>query len=363
MTRIALVGAGGFVGSRMLEMAALGHPALSGAELVPIIRQARGIARNSKLGLSSFVPIAVPDVRSLARAFDGCSMIVNLTMGDNSRILPDVQQMHEACRQAGVPAFLHVSSAEVFGRCDISGLTDDSPWLRGHWMPYARAKGEAEDWLRAQSGGPRVVVLRPGLVWGPRSPWVSGPAETLLAGTAWQIDGGRWACNLCHVDNLAFAIIAVGRSVAMTPGFYNVGDPDRPTWAEYWAALAREMGLDQPMVDLPETAFHESLMSRLSSLKDSVFARALKKRLHSATKERIKSRLADFRAFCSPRQKTPQVCVSKSLWWLQTTRYHLPISRFQLAYPSAVRLRFSEGMVATGRWLRFSGYGSGGMDV
>ncbi len=44
-------------------------------------------------------------------------MVVNLTLADDRRILGDVQAMYTACQEAEVPPlFVHMSSAEVFGR-------------------------------------------------------------------------------------------------------------------------------------------------------------------------------------------------------------------------------------------------------
>ena len=47
-----------------------------------------------------------------------------------------------------------------------------------------------------------IVVLRPGLIWGPRSPWVLGPASELVNGTAYLVGDGGGICNLIYVDNL-----------------------------------------------------------------------------------------------------------------------------------------------------------------
>ncbi len=144
-------------------------------------------------------------------------MVVNLTMGDDKRIVGDVQSIHAACQKAEVPLFVHISSAEVFGRAEAQHLSDDSAPDGQHWMAYALAKTAAETWLRSQSDGPvQIVILRPGLIWGPGSGWLVEPAKALIDGTAYLFNGGRGICNLIHVDNLIEHLRSAGE-VPPTP--------------------------------------------------------------------------------------------------------------------------------------------------
>jgi nucleoside-diphosphate-sugar epimerase len=356
MTRIAVLGIGGFVGARLLESYVLDPGRFSGVELVPVIRQPRGIGRSSKLGFAILRSADAADRLSLAKVFQGCDAVINLTAGNNERILPDLQNIHAACHEAGVGRLVHLSTAEVFGRCDTPGLDDDSPWFRNHWMAYARAKGRAEDWTRTCNTGPAVVVLRPGLIWGPRSPWVAGPAETLASRTTWLVDEGRWACNLCHVDNMVHYLLLAARPGGAA-GFFNVGDPDRPSWREYYEALAGELGRKdfQPFT-FAETDFRVGIADRLLALRETSPAQALKRGLSSATKEKLKHHLARLSRRRANGERSGHPRMERSLWWLQTTRYHLPVGKFHAAFKPAGALGFGEGMVGTGEWLRFSGY-------
>src|SRR5206468_10798087 len=62
----------------------------------------------------------------------------------------------------------------------------------------------SENFLRERMAERRlaIVVLRPGLVWGPGSPWVLGPATDLLRGAAFLAGSGGGICNLMYVDDL-----------------------------------------------------------------------------------------------------------------------------------------------------------------
>ncbi len=355
MKRIALIGSGGFVGARALEMKHLNASGFEEIEFVPIIRQFRGLGRVSKLGLRNYRMGDLSKPESLKSALAGCHAAVNLTMGDDSRITSDVQNLYRACQVGQVETLVHLSSAEVYGRCDTPGLHDDSPWQTDHWMEYARCKGQAEDWLRNTLGqsGPKIVVLRPGLIWGPRSGWLAEPAQAIHDGTAYYVDGGKWACNLCFVDNLVRSIATVVQTP--TSGFYNLGDPGRPTWRGYYQALGEVLNRDvSQLTDFPETAYRPGLKEKLSSLTKSSLAKSIKRRMQNQTKTAIKFWLTE--RFGGGSLHLPGPSLSKGGWWLRTVRYQLPVEKFSKTFPSATLQTFEQAMASSAQWLTFSGY-------
>jgi 2-alkyl-3-oxoalkanoate reductase len=354
---IAVIGAGGYVGGRVVEMATLGAQGLEGVRIVPVVRRPRALARLARLGPleTRFGDLASP--ASISDAVKGCKVAVNLTMGDHRRFVADVANLYEACRANGVECLIHLSSAEVYGRCDQAGLTDDSPWFRGHWMGYAREKGRAEDWLRERSGrgGPKIVVLRPGLVWGPRSGWVAGPAQQLVNGSAGWVDGGKWACNLCFVDSLARMIAAVARRPV--PGFYNVGDGNRPAWRRYLGDLSKVIGTPpEDIHDKPESDCRTSWGDRFEVVREAAWFKSLKARFRNQTKAKVKRMLL---GAPKPPEGRPAPSYNREQWWLQTTRYALPTGKFRDAYPEASVPDYDAVFPMTASWLQFAGYARG----
>jgi dTDP-4-dehydrorhamnose reductase len=361
MNKIAIIGAGGYVGARLIEQSFLnGAP-----KLVPIVRSWRSQGRLARYGTCT-VRGDASEPKSLVPLLRGCSIAINLTMGNNARILGDVQSIHAACQEAGVGTFVHLSSAEVFGRVDSPVPSEDTPPNDRHWMEYARAKIAAERWLRAQQD-PRVqvVILRPGLIWGPGSGWLVGPAQAMVDGTAFLINEGRGVCNLIHVDNLIQHFLALSKVQVVGSGCYNVSDAELITWVEFYTAIAREIGQDPGSIHrIQESDYHESIASRLGGLGQLSVALAIKKRMSGATKIRIKQQLKDF--LSPPRDKPEpilhQALVTKDLWWLQGTRNKLPTGKFRLTYPSLSLRAFPELMSAAGTWLRHAGFDRADMD-
>ena len=355
MKPIAVIGAGGYVGARLIERAEL----VGDLSLVPIVRSWRSQARLARYGVRT-VRGDASDPASLVPLLKNCGTVVNLTMGDDRRMLSDVESIYEACCEAGVPLLVHLSSAEVFGRAEAVDLQEHSVPDGKHWMEYARAKTASEEWLRARADGPvKVVILRPGLIWGPGSGWLAQPAQNLVDGTAFFFNEGRGICNLIHVDNLIEHILQLARDDRPDSGVFNISDLETHTWADYYGAIAGEIGADESGIQhLPESAFKESLVQKLMEIGQLPPLKAIKKKFASGTKVRIKERLVDL-AQPPIRQVQPiepSPSVAKNIWWLQGTVHKLPSKGFSERYPEMQLQPFSELIASAGRWLRHAGY-------
>lgn len=356
MKPVAIIGAGGYVGARLIEQATL----LQHLPLIPIVRSARSQGRIARYGIQTFRGDA-GDPESLIPLLKGCGAAVNLTMGENGRMVTNIKAVHEACRIAEVPILVHMSSAEVFGRVSQQGLSDDSAPSERHWMEYARTKSAAETWLRSQFKGPvRIVILRPGLIWGPGSGWLIQPAQDLVDGTAYLFNEGHGICNLIHVDNLIEHLKQLTRAQDVESGIFNISDNEILSWADYYGAIAKEVGVAESTIRmLPQSAFSETYLQRIAKFGELAPAKAVKSRLASETKVRIKQQLAD-RLHPPIREaepfKQPVPSITKGMWWIQGAERKLPSAAFLHRYPDTHLKQFQDLMSAAGRWLRFAGF-------
>ncbi|OLC04997.1 MAG: hypothetical protein AUI15_00395 [Actinobacteria bacterium 13_2_20CM_2_66_6] len=354
---VAVLGAGGFVGARLLEMAVLSGR----TDIVPVVRSFRSVARSAQLA----VPHRLADTsrhESLLRALDGCDAVVNLTAGKPYEILPATENIYRAARAAGARLLIHMSSAAVFGEIDRPDLPDDAPPRLEQWWPYAREKGRAENLLRERMAGDgqvAIVVLRPSLVWGPSSQWVIGPASELVRGAAYLRGDGAGICNLMYVDDLVRSIDAVlARGAAAPSGFFNVADDIVPTWREYYTALAEGLGIDPATIhSVPEDGYRPGLLERLEPLREQRAYVWLKERISLETRTHLKSRIALRRNWEPlPGAAAPPV-VTRTMWEVQATRYPLPTTKFRATFGTPNRGSFRSGIAASLAWLRFIGLG------
>jgi nucleoside-diphosphate-sugar epimerase len=353
--RIAIVGAGGFVGARLLEMAVI-H---GRTDIVPVVRAHRSVARLANLGIEHRLADASRP-ESLAPVLAGCDTVVNLTSGDPDNIQRTTESLYAAAVTAGARLLVHLSSATVYGQVERPGLPEDAPPLLDHWMPYARAKGLAENYLRERMAEGRltIVVLRPGLIWGPGSPWVLRPASELLAGSAYLAGDGSGICNLAYVDNLVHSIDAVAAHPAPAAGFYNIADNGTTTWREYYSALAAGLGVDMATVHaVPADRFRAGAGSFVEALKKLPPYSWLKAGLPPETKAAIKLRVKRLLDSEAPIEAGTGASpdVARDIWHLQTTRYPLPAARFPAAFGNRNRVSLAAGLAASLAWLRFIG--------
>jgi 2-alkyl-3-oxoalkanoate reductase len=355
MKRIALLGSGGYVGSRFVEFATL----TGLIEVVPIIRSLKSAARIARFG-PCWRGADASIVEELKPAIANCDAVVNLTLGDFGDLAGPAVAMFEACAAARVPLFIHLSSAEVFGRVEDPGLNDDSLPLSGHWMEYARGKIAAEEALRQRFGDTRVscIILRPGLIWGPRSPWVVGPATQMAAGTAFLLGGGRGICNLIYLDNLLFSIIGILEHPGEPSGCYNISDNELVTWSDYYQALARELRIGFAEIhQLEADEFRETLIGRLDAIKQTSIGKRLKRALSKPAKQRLKRTLSLLQKAQPDTGLVPAAApaVTRGDWHLQNTRHKLPNEKFKRTFGVLNRFSFGTAMAQTGEWLRFAG--------
>lgn len=353
MGGVAVVGAGGFVGARVLAHAL----ACGEHEVVAVVRSLSNVARLSNLGATYRVADA-EDADALARAFAGCDAVVNLAKPSPDRILPTTVACYRAAARAGARLFVHFSSGSVFAPVARAELPDDTPARRDLWMPYAREKAKADEFLRARMAerGPAVVVLRPTLIWGPGSPYVLGTATALIDGSAFLVGEGDGVCDLMYVEDLVRIVAAVVGHDAPPPGFYNVGDDTVPTWREYYGALAAGLGIDPARVHRVPDRYDVGVHDAIDAFRAGPLYRWLKSRVPLESRAALKRRLADRRGDAvEVGPAKPQV--TREMWQLQTTRYRLPTTRFAATFGALARTSFNDAMAASVAWARFVGVG------
>ena len=187
LSRIAVVGAAGFIGNRAVEMLHLG----GGYQVVPVVRRASALALASRFDLQ-------PAIADASRQLGPGAGLRRLRAGPAcGRRRPGHDRRFNRARlsrgRSGRRRPAHLSQQRLGARTGprprhrraVSHPPVSAP-------SYNRAKASAERRLLAlrASGRTEVVILRPGIVHGPRSQWTGGLADQLLAGEAFLADGG-----------------------------------------------------------------------------------------------------------------------------------------------------------------------------
>jgi nucleoside-diphosphate-sugar epimerase len=181
------------------------------------------------------------DEASLQRAVEGVQLVVHsaarvATTGTweefASANVRGTRRVIAAAVAAGVERIVHISSLGVYAvpRDGIT-VTEDSAYeseadARGH---YSRSKLAADRVaLYAAAKGAPVVVLRPGLLYGPgrrpalaRQSFTVGPYKLLLARRDYPLP-------MTHIDNVADAVVLAARSADAVGQPFTVVDDNVP---------------------------------------------------------------------------------------------------------------------------------------
>ena len=354
VSRVAVLGAAGFLGNRAVEMLRFG-----GNDVVPIVRSARTLALASRFPLDPMIADAL-DRQALTRAFRGCDQVVVAIASDPATIVGAVEPVYRAADDAGVRRIVYLSSAAVHGQSPAPGTDESSPLPRSQPFPYNRAKAVAERRLLdlRSHGRTEVVLLRPAIVHGPRSQWTGGLADQLLAGHAFLADGGNGICNSAYVDNVVHAIVLSGAADAdrVDGEAFLIGDAETVTWRQLVAPVASALGID--VADLP-TPPSAALLSRRSRPATSRLLPALRhvfgllpRRLAVPLRAAVAA-VREERAAAGP-GLPPET--SRELALLHSCRVRLPYSKAEALLGYRPLVDFEEACRRSIAWLDFAGY-------
>jgi len=249
--RILVLGAGGFIGRRLVESLA-----------------SSGWARPVAVFHRALVPVpAVAEVMrfdgrnevAMQSALRGVDGVVNCITGDAGTIVASARALFEGGSSLPIaPRIVHLSSMMVYGTS--TGTVDEEAPLRGDWDAYSAAKVEVEKLAR---GYPSILHLRPGIVYGPGSPiWTQRVGEWLLAGRLGDLGAaGEGTCNLVHVDDVVTAITRSLRAEGLNGEAFNLAMPQPPRWNEYFRQFATALGTAPRSISSARLRFEVNLLA------------------------------------------------------------------------------------------------------
>jgi 2-alkyl-3-oxoalkanoate reductase len=231
--RVLVLGARGFIGRRVVSQ-------LSQSTQVAVVAAGRTASATGPGPSVETLVLDATDPEALRRALVGVQGVVNCVASDADTIVAAAKALFDAARQSRpIPRIVHFSSLLAYGTLD--GPVDETVPPRGDLGPYSAAKLTTEK-LAAELGS--VITLRPGIVYGPGSPWWSDRiARLLCAGRLGDLgDAGEGYCNLVYVDDVATAAVRALFTPAAEGQTLNLGSTRIPTWNEYFAMYARALG-------------------------------------------------------------------------------------------------------------------------
>jgi nucleoside-diphosphate-sugar epimerase len=228
--RILVLGAGGFIGRRVVK-------ALSESPwAIPVAAYHRLPTR--ALTAEQRV-IDATDASQVGQALHSVDGAVNCVAGNADVLQAAARVLFRASQDmATPPRIVHLSSMAVYG--SATGVVEEDAALKGDLGPYSLAKIQAE---REAGQCVSVVTLRPGCVYGPESSqWSGRIARWLVAHRIGDLGAaGDGFANLLYIDDLVAAILIALRTRGIDGQAFNLSMPSPPTWNEYFLRYARAL--------------------------------------------------------------------------------------------------------------------------
>lgn len=245
MSRIAVLGASGFVGSALCE-----RLFFDGIEFTPFVRGTGSAGRISRLG----IPIQKLDVlkrEAILDALAGHDVVVNCALGDKTAITTGFRHLLHALERLRPKKFVHLSSTAIYGAEPKPDCVKESGRPDPQSGEYAELKLRQDELAsRLSRKGVATYILCPTNVVGPYSIFTISLAETLRTGLVLLVDAGVNPSNLVHVDNLVEAILAAARSSTGSGERYFVNEIRPVPWRKVWEDHARALDITPDFVNI-----------------------------------------------------------------------------------------------------------------
>jgi nucleoside-diphosphate-sugar epimerase len=357
--KVAIQGASGFVGSRLMETLHVNGL----AEVIPIVRKYGSLPRIARFNLEWRLADAL-DEDALAKAFDGCEVVFHAVSGPDLTILESPDKTVRAARRAGVRRIVYLSTGVAYGFNPGQSTNDETKASVNQRWTYGRAKARAEARIAAarRLSDVDLVVLIPTIVYGPRSThFTLEIAERLLHGTAFLVNDGKGICNSIYVDNLVQAMwLAATVQEARNQDFF-VSDRELVTWADLYESVAGAIGVSMKgvrRITREEAIAAIDVVAPLQVRLRQKLRQGPGKRLADSmslkTKARLKAAMSVWSGAAQRNQSSERYIPPEELA-LQLCDTKLPLSKAEriLGYDP---IPFEEGTWRAGEWLRLNGF-------
>ena len=353
MRQIAVLGASGFIGNPIVEI----FQRDGDVEVRPVVQRASRAALPRRFDL----PVQIADARdmkSLTPALEGVDSVIMAIAGDPTTIVRSVEPVYRAAMKSNVRRLIYLSSASVHGQAPALGVDETTPLSKQQPIAYNNAKVVAEQqlWKLRKIGRVEVVILRPGIVFGPRSQWTGGVADEILNGAAYLTEGGWGVCNSIYVDNLVHAIKLALFAPSADGKAFLVGDAEKVTWRDLYLPICE--ALDCDLQDLPTPKLSDVVDERISvveRVRATKSFQGLRWLVPRPARAAVKAALREMRRpLKTESPRSYRVTLERAL--LHTSLYRPPYARAQRELGYCPPITFEEGCRRSVQWLGFAGY-------
>jgi nucleoside-diphosphate-sugar epimerase/predicted dehydrogenase len=249
--RILVTGGSGFLGGRLLQtLSAREMPARATTRLLSRSQGIPGVQWvESDLSREEELRGALCDVDTVFHCAALCGAPGSLSDYEAVNVRGTIRLLQLAA-ETGVRNFVHVSSMSVYAAPDDPGAILDEtapleprPAERGAYTQTKLAADRAVLEFASHHRYPRIVILRPGTIYGPGARLPVGRFRLPSPESRPLIAGGKGVpAGLVYVDDVVEAMLAAAQSSVPTGSVYNITDPSGSDQEELALTLGQVSG-------------------------------------------------------------------------------------------------------------------------
>jgi nucleoside-diphosphate-sugar epimerase len=244
--RVALTGASGYTGGRLLEALRA-----RGDEVAVLVRPG-SVSEPLRARASPLVEGRLADPVAAARLVDGADAVLHVAAVYRTAGHPDAyyrevnvvgtELLLEAAARAGVRRFVHTSTVGVHGHVERPPADESAPFAPGDIYQATKAEAELLALEFHRKRGLPVAVVRPGAIYGPGETRLLKLFRAIAHGRYAVVGTGRTFYHPVYIDDLVSGfLLALDRPEAVGESFLICG-PSYVSQADLGALVAKHTG-------------------------------------------------------------------------------------------------------------------------
>lgn len=164
----------------------------------------------------------------------------------------NLEKFIKRCQEAGVKRFVHCSSVGVYGDIQNPPANEDSPCQPD--VAYERSKLAGEKVVTAfsQQSAYDVVIIRPAWVYGPRCPRTEKLFRTIKKGRFFFVGSGKTLRHPIYIRDMTEGFHLAATHPNASGEIYIMAGPKSVTLEELAAGIAQVENVKTPSLRLPE---------------------------------------------------------------------------------------------------------------
>ncbi len=244
--QVLVTGATGFLGSTLAL-----RLAQEGAQVDALARRPQKAGFIRQQPNITVVEGDITDAERMKQVMQGCSIVFHVAAALSGNLekqhhinVDGTRNIMLAAAEAKVERVVHVSSIAVYGYHYNGDITEDFEQKPG-LVPYNLTKSRGEAVIREISAqhGLAYSIIRPGMIYGPRSNgWTATMFKLGKRRPTPFLGDGHGKAHPIYVDDVVDLMILLATQPAAVGQAFNCSSDPAPTWREFLGGYSRLAG-------------------------------------------------------------------------------------------------------------------------